>query len=97
LERVEQSRDSLPSIERTKERAMATAVEEKVKQAKPAHKAVPTPEQVPRANELLFTDDEVRELAYKKWETAGRPCSDGVCYWLEAEHELLVGRPGKHM
>lgn len=26
-----------------------------------------------------------RELAYVLWETAGRPESDGVYFWLEAE------------
>lgn len=32
-------------------------------------------------------DLEIRELAYKKWEEAGRPCSDGVSFWLEAEKD----------
>jgi hypothetical protein len=31
----------------------------------------------------------IRVLAYQKWEFAGKPDSDGVPYWLEAEAELL--------
>lgn len=30
----------------------------------------------------------VRELAYAKWEEAGRPNGDGVCFWLEAERAV---------
>lgn len=30
----------------------------------------------------------VRHLAYAKWEAAGRPESDGVQFWLEAQREL---------
>lgn len=33
-------------------------------------------------------EDRVRDLAYFKWEKAGRPLSDGVKFWLEAENEL---------
>jgi hypothetical protein len=32
--------------------------------------------------------EELRVLAYKKWEAAGRPESDGIYFWLEAEREL---------
>ena len=31
----------------------------------------------------------IRELAYAKWEAAGRPAGDGVQFWLEAERELM--------
>jgi hypothetical protein len=34
-------------------------------------------------------DDLVRLLAYQKWEAAGRPESDGVDFWLDAEFEVL--------
>ena len=34
------------------------------------------------------TQEQVRELAYRKWEAAGRPAGDGVGFWLEAEREL---------
>ncbi|WP_010586324.1 DUF2934 domain-containing protein [Schlesneria paludicola] len=33
-------------------------------------------------------ENAVRELAYAKWEQAGRPAGDGVDYWLEAESEI---------
>jgi len=33
----------------------------------------------------------IRVLAYQKWEAAGKPESDGVRYWLEAEREFLLG------
>ena len=33
-------------------------------------------------------EEKVRELAYQKWEKAGYPTGDGVCFWLEAEREL---------
>ena len=29
----------------------------------------------------------IRDLAYAKWELAGRPCGDGVDFWLDAELE----------
>ena len=33
-------------------------------------------------------EESIRELAYAKWEAAGRPAGDGVQFWLEAEREL---------
>jgi len=30
----------------------------------------------------------IRELAYKKWERAGRPPGDGKNFWREAEAEI---------
>lgn len=30
-------------------------------------------------------EQEIRELAYQKWEEAGYPQSDGISFWLEAE------------
>ena len=38
------------------------------------------------------TENEIRLRAYRKWVSAGRPISDGVVFWLEAEREL-----GSHM
>jgi hypothetical protein len=32
--------------------------------------------------------DDIRLCAYRKWETARRPCGDGVQFWLEAEREM---------
>jgi hypothetical protein len=33
-------------------------------------------------------DNAIRLAAYFKWEEAGRPCGDGVQFWLEAEREF---------
>lgn len=35
------------------------------------------------------TPDEIRRLAYAKWEAAGRPPGNGSDFWLQAEKELL--------
>jgi len=35
------------------------------------------------------TPDEISQLAYEKWEAAGRPPGDGSDFWLQAEKELL--------
>jgi DUF2934 family protein len=35
--------------------------------------------------------DEVRCLAYKKWQQAGCPISDGAEFWLAAETEIVRG------
>lgn len=34
-------------------------------------------------------DQMVRELAYSKWEQAGRPDDMDIEYWVEAEKEVL--------
>jgi hypothetical protein len=36
------------------------------------------------------TLDDIRTRAYQKWVAAGKPDSDGVRFWLEAEQELLA-------
>jgi len=38
---------------------------------------------------------EVRDLAYKMWEDAGRPEGDGSNFWTEAEKELFGPDPLK--
>lgn len=52
----------------------------------------PTPEDVqavPPADETAnVQEDAIRRLAYRKWEEAGRPATDGREFWLEAEREL---------
>jgi hypothetical protein len=35
------------------------------------------------------SEEAIRLCAYKKWETAGKPCGDGLNFWREAEKELL--------
>lgn len=34
-------------------------------------------------------DEEIRPLAYQKWEEAGCPSGDGIEFWLAAEIEIL--------
>lgn len=34
------------------------------------------------------TAEEIRELAYRKWEAAGRPPGNGEQFWSDAEKEL---------
>ena len=34
------------------------------------------------------SEEQIRLLAYRKWEAAGSPPGDGVVFWLEAEREL---------
>lgn len=36
----------------------------------------------------ITTEQKIRLRAYKKWEDAGCPQSDGVSFWLEAESEI---------
>jgi hypothetical protein len=35
--------------------------------------------------------NDIQELAYRKWLSAGRPNGDCVRFWLEAEQEFLQG------
>ncbi len=39
----------------------------------------------------VFLND-IRDLAHKKWEAAGRPPGDCTRSWLEAEQEVREGR-----
>jgi hypothetical protein len=41
---------------------------------------------------LTPTLNSIRERAYQKWQAAGRPTGDNVCFWEEAEQELLQER-----
>lgn len=36
----------------------------------------------------MHGEDEIRNLAYQKWQEAGCPDGDGVYFWLAAESEL---------
>lgn len=40
-------------------------------------------------------DQTIRELAYYKWEAAGRPCGQDLAFWVEAQDELTVQVPKK--
>ena len=39
-------------------------------------------------------EEKVRELAYFKWEAAGKPLSDGSEFWLAAEEEIFGPKEG---
>jgi Protein of unknown function (DUF2934) len=60
-----------------------------------ARKMKPQPEisQIENPVNHTTTDEQVRQLAYLKWEAAGRPDGDGIDYWLEAEQELRKTTP----
>ena len=38
-------------------------------------------------------EEEIRPLAYRKWQEAGSPVGDGVEFWLAAEMEILRRKP----
>jgi hypothetical protein len=38
--------------------------------------------------------EQIRDLAHRKWEAAGRPAGDGLDFWLEAEREVNAERAG---
>lgn len=42
--------------------------------------------QLPKQQAL--SEEAIRLRAYQKWEAAGRPISDGLRFWFEAEREL---------
>ena len=44
-----------------------------------------------RSASAKVTDDDIRLLAYFKWEADGRPEGHDLYFWLEAERELLHG------
>jgi Protein of unknown function (DUF2934) len=50
----------------------------------------PKPER--RADDGRAHEDEIRPLAYQKWQEAGCPVCDGVEFWSVAETEILRRR-----
>ena len=42
-----------------------------------------------RVDILAELEEQIRILAYHKWEEAGRPESDGVEFWTKAEAEIM--------
>jgi hypothetical protein len=56
---------------------------------KPA-KANPTLGRSPIRRGMPITLDDIRTKAFQKWVAAGKPDSDGVRFWREAEQELLA-------
>jgi hypothetical protein len=62
---------------------------------KPTSQEKPAPAAVsgnPTPNGKPYSDEAVRVRAYQKWEAAGKPCGDGLSYWLEAEQEMLQAK-----
>ena len=37
-------------------------------------------------------EEEIRELAYRKWQAAGCPTGDGFDFWVDAEREVTAAR-----
>jgi hypothetical protein len=68
---------------------------------KPHYSKHPTPLQPARQTQTViasdgkdhlaqsFSAEDIRLIAYRKWEKAGKPTGDGVQFWLEAEYELM--------
>ena len=49
-------------------------------------------DRVHRVHQCLSpTLNDIRDRAFAKWVAAGRPPGDNLCFWLEAETELLQG------
>ena len=58
-----------------------------------------TPEPLTPQQIVDACEEEIRELAYAKWEAAGCPSGDGFDFWLEAEQEVIanrIGMPARH-
>lgn len=50
-----------------------------------------TVDQTPETcTEETCCQQQIRDLAYQKWQEAGEPCGDGVDFWLDAETELAA-------
>jgi hypothetical protein len=72
---------------------MLTLKKRPARQEEPQTKAQltpPTPEKQAEAGSSH--EDEIRPLAYQKWQEAGCPTGDGVAFWLAAEAEILHGK-----
>ncbi len=67
---------------------MLTFKKRPVRQEKsPTQLKPPAPER--QTENVSAHEDEIRPLAYRKWEEAGCPATDGVQFWLAAEMEIL--------
>ena len=71
---------------------MLTMKKQPPKQEKPQSQVKPPiPER--RAENETAPEDKIRLLAYRKWQEAQSPVSDGIEFWLAAETEILRGKP----
>jgi hypothetical protein len=62
----------------------STTKASKVDKSAEATQVLNTQRETPRPKE-----DNVRLLAYEKWEKAGSPTGDDETFWFEAENELI--------
>lgn len=42
-----------------------------------------------REQQMDACEEQIRQLAYGKWEQAGCPSGDGFDFWIEAEREVM--------
>jgi len=70
------------------EEDVATTTEKKTRTRKTGTCDVNTTQTLSTEGTGTCCQTAVRELAYSKWEGAGRPDGDGVEYWVEAEKEV---------
>lgn len=61
------------------------------KSSSPKATLVPTTG-TPAPNGQCVSVEDVRLTAYQNWEAAGKPGSDGIKFWLEAERELQTAQ-----
>jgi hypothetical protein len=69
-------------------RVMSTIKNQPVRQGQSQTQSKPpTPKRL--ASDGSAHEDEIRSLAYRKWQEAGYPVCDGAQFWLAAEKEIL--------
>ena len=63
---------------------------------KPSQKEIPLTDiadaGINAASNGTVPKEAIQQLAYLKWEAAGKPCCDGTTFWEQAEQELLQGK-----
>lgn len=70
---------------------MSTVRKQSVRSQQTSAESKPLP--VDRRDETApVSEDEIRTLAYQKWQEAGSPAGDGAEFWLAAETEILRRR-----
>lgn len=75
---------------KTSSSSRQTQVVTKTEMVSRARKPV-EPQQVTES-QLDGLEERIRELAYEKWEAAGRPAGDGTDFWVSAELEIRKPR-----
>jgi hypothetical protein len=59
-----------------------------LRQCKEDHHRINIHQLLDRSPSRAVPEDDIRLLAYYKWEAAARPEGDGVQFWLDAENDL---------